>query len=102
LEDQQELTDEDFSYWKSMSLKIKMGYVSFLLAKFIFIPAALLVFVPIQTGYVPLLRAALLALYGSLIIATVALCCWEMFGEDKKDIPPEHKVLEWMEYYSKK
>jgi hypothetical protein len=94
------MEENNISFWRQASLKIKTACLSFLLAKIIFVPAGLLIFIPLNTGSLPIMRIAFFSLYCFLVVATLVLCCWELLGNKKEEIPSEEKVTEWMKYYA--
>ena len=96
------MEDNKLSFWKQASLKIKIACITFLLAKVVFFPAGLLIFIPVDAGTLPLVRNIFFSLYCFLVVSTLVLCCWEFLSNKEEEIPSEEKVLEWLRIYEER
>ena len=96
------MEQDRFSFWREASFKIKAAWITFGMAKIIFFPAALMIFIPIDSGSIPILRNTFFFLYCFLVICTLFLCCWEMLSDKKSEIPSEEEVKKWMNFYAER
>tara|TARA_R100001463_G_scaffold124819_1_gene181990 strand:- start:5 stop:316 length:312 start_codon:yes stop_codon:yes gene_type:complete len=96
------MEDNEHSFWRQASLKIKSACITFILAKIVFFPAALMIFIPYDTPAFSFLRNTFFSLYCLLVFSTLFLCCWEFLSQEEEDIPSEDKVLEWLSFYEEK
>ena len=96
------MEDKKLSFWTEASYKIKTACVTFFLAKIIFFPAALMIFIPLNIGSLPFFRNVFFSLYCLLVFSTLFLCCWELLSDKSEDVPSEDKVMEWLNFYAER